>query len=246
MVIEVTKWACLNSKAFAQHRKQQTRWKCHLKNGRICLQMICPTRDLSPTFSSVEFLSLIWLFATPFTKAHQASLSFTISQSLLKLMYIGSVMPFNHPIICCPLLLPSIFPSRRVFSSESALPISCPKYWSFSFSISPSNEYSGLISFRIVSLSSLRSKWLSRVFSNTTVQKHQFFDTQPSLWSSFMVLLYGPYMTTGKIIALIICTVVGKLMTLLLIILCRFVTGFHPRNKHLLISWLQSRSTAIL
>ena len=105
------------------------------------------------------------------------------SQSLLKLMPIESVMPSNHLILCCPLLLlPSIFPSIRVFSKESVLRIKWPKYWSFSFSISPSNEYSALISFRLTGLISLQSKELSRVFSNTTVQKNQFFSTQISLY----------------------------------------------------------------
>ena len=98
----------------------------------------------------VQLLSCVQLFAAPWTAAHQASLSITNSQSLLKLMFIGLVMPSNHLILCCPLfLLPSIFPSIRVFSSESVLHIRWPKYWSFSFSISPSNEYSGLISFRM-------------------------------------------------------------------------------------------------
>ena len=100
--------------------------------------------------SSVQSLSHVWLFVTPWTTAHQASLSITNSQSLLKLMFIESVMPSNHLILCHPLLLlPSIFPSIRVFSKESVLRISWPKYWSFSFSISPSNEYSGLIDFGI-------------------------------------------------------------------------------------------------
>ena len=104
----------------------------------------------SVQFSSVQSLSCVWLFATPWTAAHQASLSITNSQSLLKLMSIESVMPSNHLILCHPLLLPpSIFPSIRVFSNESVLRIRWPKYWSFTFSISPSNEYSGLISFRI-------------------------------------------------------------------------------------------------
>ena len=101
--------------------------------------------------------------------------------SLLKLMSIESVMPSNHLILCHPLLLPSIFPSIRVFSNESVLHIRWPKYWSFSFSISPSSEHSGLISFRMDWLISLQSKGLSRVFSNTTVQKHQFFCTQLSI-----------------------------------------------------------------
>ena len=124
--------------------------------------------------SSVQSLTHDWLFVTPWTAAHQASLSITDSRSLLTLMSIESVMPSNHLILCHPLLLPSIFPSIRIFSSESVLPIRWPTYWSFS--ISPSNEYSELISFR---MDSLQSKGLSRVFSNTTVQKHQFFSAQP-------------------------------------------------------------------
>ena len=113
----------------------------------------------------------------------QASLSFTISQSWLKLMSMESVMPSNHLIPCRPiLLLLSIFPSIRVFSSELTLHIRWPKYWSFSFSISSSNEYSGLISFRIDWFDVLAHKELSRVFPNITVQKHQFFSAQPSLW----------------------------------------------------------------
>ena len=125
--------------------------------------------------SSVQLLSRVWLFATPWTAARQASLSITNSQSLLKLMYIESVMPYNHLILCHPLLLsPSIFPSIRVFSNESVLHIRWQKYWSFSFSISPSNEYSGLISFRMEWLDLLAVQGLSRVFYNTTVQRHQF------------------------------------------------------------------------
>ena len=134
-----------------------------------------------PHHSSVHSLSSIWLFATPWTAAHQASLSITNSRSLLKLMSIESVMPSNHLILYHPLLLlPSIFPSIRVFSDESVLRIRWPKYWSFNFSISPSNKYSGLISFRMDWMS-LLSKGLSRVFSNTPVQKHQLFGTQLSL-----------------------------------------------------------------
>ena len=131
-------------------------------------------------FSSVQSLSHVQLSATPWTAAGQASLSITNSQSLLKLMSIKLVMPSNHQILCCLLLLLlSIFPSIRVFSNESALLIRWPKYWSFSFSISPSNEYSGLISFRI-DWFAIAVKGLSRVFSNTTVQKHQFFGAQRS------------------------------------------------------------------
>ena len=118
----------------------------------------------------------------PWTAARQASLSITNCQSLPKPMSIESVMPSNHLILCHPLLLlSSIFPSIRVFPNESALRIRWPKYWSFSFSISPSNEYSGLVSFRMDRLDLLQSKGLSRVFSNITVQKHQFFGAQLSL-----------------------------------------------------------------
>ena len=127
--------------------------------------------------SSVQSLSRVQLFETPWTVAYQASLSITNSRSLLKLMSIELVMPSNHLIFCHSLLLlPSIFPSIRVFSSESVLHIRWPKYWSFSFSISPSNELIGWIS--------LQSKGPSRVLSNTTVQKHQFFGAQLSLWSN--------------------------------------------------------------
>ena len=118
----------------------------------------------------VQPISHVQLFATPWTAAHQASLSFTISQSLLKLMSIESVMPSNHLIICHPLLLlPSIFPRLRVFSNKSSHPIRWPKYWSLSFNISSSNEYPGLISLGLTGLMSLKSKRLSRVFSSTTI-----------------------------------------------------------------------------
>ena len=149
---------------------------------------------------------------TLWTAACQASLSITNSQSLLKLMCIELVMPSNHLILCHPLLLPpSFLPSIRVFSNESALCIRWPKYWSFS--ISPSNEYSGLISFRVTDLISLQSKGLSRVFSNTTVQKHQFFGAQLSSQSNSLI----HYLTTGKTIALARWIFVGKVMSLLLI-----------------------------
>ena len=142
------------------------------------------TKGQTITASSVQSLSRVRLFATPWTTTHQVSLSITNSRSLPKPMSIESVMPSSHLILCHPLLLlPSIFPSIRVFSNESALRIRGPKCWSFSFSISPSNEYPGLISFRMDWLDLLESKGLSRVFSNTTVQKHQLFITQPSLWS---------------------------------------------------------------
>ena len=122
------------------------------------------------------------LTVTPWTAARQASLSITNSWNLLKVMSIELVMPCNHLILCCPLfLLPSIFPSVRVFSDESTLRMRWPKYWRFSFSISPSNEHSGLISFRMDWLDLLAVQRLSRVFSSTTIQKHQFFSAQLSL-----------------------------------------------------------------
>ena len=145
------------------------------------------TAELSlqgPQFGSVHSLSRVGLFETPRTAALQASLSITNSRSLLKVMSVESVMPSNHLILCCPLLLlPSIFPSIRVFSNESALRIRCPKYWSFNFSISPSNEHPGVISFRMDWLDLLAVQGTLKNLLNTTVQKHQFFCAQLSLWS---------------------------------------------------------------
>ena len=136
-------------------------------------------------FSPVQSLSHVRLFATPWIAACQASLSITNSRSLLKLMSIELVMPSNHLLLCHPLLLlPSIFPSIMVFSNKSVLHIRWPKYWSFSFSISPSSEYSGLTSIRMDWLDLLAVQGTQRVFSNTTIQKHQFFRTQPSLWTN--------------------------------------------------------------
>ena len=133
-------------------------------------------------FSSVQSLSHVWLFATPWTAAHQASLSITNSWSLLKLMSIELLMPSNHLILCRPLLLlPSIYPSIRVFSNESVLHIKWPKYWSFSFSIVLPMNIHCWIPLGLTALIPLQSKGLSRVFSNTPVQKHQFFSTQLSL-----------------------------------------------------------------
>ena len=160
---------------------------------------------------SVQLLSRAPLFATPWNAARQASPSFTNSQSLLKFMSTESVMPSNHLILCHPLFLPpSIFPSIRVFSSESALPIRWPKYWSFSFSISP-NEYLGLISFRI--------DWFDLPAVQEILRSHlQYQSSKVSiLWRSafFMVQLSHPYMTTGKTIVLTLWTFVGKEMSLL-------------------------------
>ena len=146
----------------------------------------------------------------PWTAARQASMSFTTSWSLLKLMSVELVMPSNLLVLCHLLLLsPSTFPSFRVFSNESTLHITWPKYWSFSFHISPSNEYSGLISLGLTGLISLQSKGLSRVFSSTTIQNHQFFSTQPSLWSNSYIHIIG-CKTIGKTIALTILTFLAK------------------------------------
>ena len=136
-------------------------------------------------FSSLQSLSHVRLFATPWTPAPQASLSIINSLSLLKLISTETVMQPNHLILCRPLLLsPSIFPSIRVFSNDSVLRIRWPEYWSFSFNISPSNEYQKGFPLGWTNLISLQSKGLPRVFSNTTVQRPQFFNPQPSLWSS--------------------------------------------------------------
>ena len=133
----------------------------------------------------IQLFSRVQLFATAWTGAFYASLSITSSQNLLKLMFIESVMPSNHLILCHPLfLLPSIFPSIRAFANESTLRMRWPKYWSFSFSISPSNEYSGLISFMMDWLDFLAVQGTLKSLSNTTVQKHQFFSTQFSSQSN--------------------------------------------------------------
>ena len=190
-----------------------------------------------------QLLSCVWLFATPWTAAHWASLSFTISRSLLKLMSIETVMPFNHLILCHPLLrLPSIFPSIKVFSNKSALQIRWPNYWSFNFSIRPSTEYSELISFRI--------DWFDFLAVQGSLKSHlQHQSLKASvLWCSafFIVQLSHLYMATGKTIALTIWSFVGKVMSLLFNILSKFVIALLPRSKHLLISWLQSSYAMIL
>ena len=199
----------------------------------------------STKFSSFQSLSPAPLFVTPWTVAHQTSLSITSitsSQSLPKHMSIKSVMPSKHLILCHPLLLlPSIFSSITVFSSESILHIRWPKYWSFSFNISPSNEYSGLISFRI--------DWFDLLAVQGTLKSLlQHHSSKASiLWHSafFIVQLSHPYMTTGKTIALTRWTFVGKVISLLFNMLFRLVISFLLRCKHLLISWLQSPSTMI-
>ena len=173
--------------------------------------------------SSVQLLSRIQLFVTPWTAAHQAFLSITNSQSLLKLMSIESVMPSNHLILYHPLLLlTSIFPSIRVFSNESVLRIRWPKYWSFSFSISPSSEYSRPMSFRMDCLDILAVQGTLK----SLLQHHS--SKAPILWHSgfFTVQLSHPYMTTGTTIALTRHNFVGKVMSLLLNMLSRLVITF--------------------
>ena len=195
---------------------------------------------------SVQFRSVGQLcptFATPWTAACQTSLFITNSQSLLKLISIEPVMPSNHLILCHPLLLhPSIFPSIRVFSNESVLCIRWPKYQSFSFSISPSNEYSGLISFRM--------DWLDLLAVQGTLKSLlQYHSSEASILQHsafFIVQLSHPYMTTGKTTALTRRNFVGKVISLLFNMLSRLVIAFLPRSKRLFISWLQSPSPVIL
>ena len=180
---------------------------------------------------------------TPQTAAHQASLSITNSQSLLKLMSIESVMPSNHLILCCALLLPpSIFPSIRVISNELALHIRWPDYWSFSFNIRSSNEHPELISFRmdwfnLLAVQGTLKSLIQHHNSKASIFQHSAF---------FIVQLSHPYMTTGKTIALTRRNFVGQVLSLLFNMLSRLVITFLPRSKHLLISWLKSPSAVIL
>ena len=194
-------------------------------------------------FSSVQSLSSVLLSATPWIATCQASPSITNPWSLLKLMPIESVMPSSHLILCRPLLLlSSIFPSIRVFSNESTLRMRWPKYWSFRFSISPSNEHPGLISFRTDWLDLLAVQGAFKSLLQHHSSKASIF------WCSafFTVQLSHPYMTTGKTIALNRWTFVDKVMSLLFNMLSRLIITFLPRSKRLLISWLQSPSAVIL
>ena len=191
----------------------------------LILSCLVPLRIKILHFSSVQWLSRVWLFATPWTAARQASLSVTNSRSLLKLGTTESMMPSNYLILCRPLLLPpSIFPSIRVFSNESILCIRWPKYWSFNFSISPSNEFSGLISFRMDCLDLL-------AVQGTLMSLLQHHSLKVSiLWCSTFVIvqLPHPYMTTGKTIALTRQTFVDKIMSLLFNMLSRWIIAFLP------------------
>ena len=188
----------------------------------------------SPCVCSVQFSCSVF---HPIDCTCHASLSFTNSWSLLKLMSIESVMPSNHLILCRPLLLlPSVFPSIRIFSNESVLHIKWPKYWSFGFSISPSNEYLGLTSFK--------TDWFELLAVQGTLKSlFQHLSSKPSILQHsafFVVQLSHPHMTTGETIALTRRTFVGKAMSLLFNILSRLVIASLPRSKRLLISWLWS------
>ena len=194
-------------------------------------------------FSSVQSLSPVQLLVSPWIAARQASLSITNSRSSLKLTSIESVMPSSHLMLCrLLLLLPPVPPSIRVFSNESVLHIRWPKYWSFSFSISPSNEHPGLISFRM--------NWLDLLaIQGTLTSLIQHHSSKASILrrsAFFTVQLSHPYMTTGKTIAMTRQTFVGKVMSLLFNMLFKLVIAFLQRSKCLLISWLQSPSTVIL
>ena len=183
------------------------------------------------------------LTVTTWTTAHQTSLPITNSQSLLKRMFIESVMPSNHLILCRPLLLlPSIFPSIRVFSNESVLHIRWPQYWSYSFSISPSSEYLGPISFRMVWLDLLAIQGTLK----SLLQHHSSKASVLRCSAFFIIQLSHPHMTIGKTIALTRQTFIGKTVSLLFNMLSRLVIAFLPRSKSLLISGLQSPSAVIL
>ena len=206
-------------------------WNNHWRS--LFLFLISTQKD-----ASVQFISVTWSCLTlcdPTAAACQASLSFIISQTLLKLMSIESVVPSSYLILCRSLiLLISVFPSIRVFSNESGLLIRLPKYWSFSFSISPSNEYSGLVSFTI--------NWLDLLAVQGTFKsllQHHSSKASILRCSVFVIVqLSCPYMITGKTIALTRWTFLGKVMSLLFNMLSRFVIAFLPRSKRLLIPWL--------
>ena len=193
-------------------------------------------------FQSVQSLSRVQLLATPWIAACQASLSITNSWSLLKLMSFELMMPCNHLILCHPLLLPpSIFPSIRVFSNESVR-MTWPKYWSFSLGISPSNEYSELISFRMDWLDLLAVRGALK----SLLQHHSSKASILQRSASFIIQLSHPHMSNGKTITLTRWTFVGKVMSLFFNMLSRLVITFLPRSERLLISWLQSPSAVIL
>ena len=214
-----------------------------LKFAGSCWPCQVPQAKFSASVSSVQSLSRVWLFATPWIAARQASLSITKSRSSLRLTSIESVMPSSHLILCHPLLLlAQIPPSIRVFSNESTLHMRWPKYWSLSFSIIPSKEIPGLISFRMDWLDLLAVQGTLKSLLQNHSSKASFLRCS----AFFTVQLSHPYLTTGKTIALTRRTFVGKVMSLLLNMLSRLVITCLPRSKRLLISWLQLPSVVIL
>ena len=235
----VSMWllSVMKSKGWYRQQKQKNKgWNVSTKE----------TSDLLFCTYSVQFSSVTQLcpmLCDPWIIAYHASLSITNSRSPPKPMPIKSVMAFSHLILCHPLLLlPPTPPSIRVFSNESTLRMRWPKYWSFSFNISPSNEHPGLISFRVdwldlLAVQGTLKSLLQHHNSKAYIFQHSAF---------FIVQLSHPYMTTGKTIALTRWTFVGKVLSLLFNMLSRLVITFLPRSKHLLISWLQSPSAAIL
>ena len=215
--------------------------RIHVAGTCHCAQKLTQRCKKQPLLSSIYVMpDSLWPHKQG-QKAHQAPLSFTVSQSLLRFMSIELVMLSNHLTFCSPfLLLPSVFLSIRVFSSELVLHIRWPKYWSFS--ISPSNEYSGLIFFRI--------DWFDLLAVQGTLKSLlQHHNSKASvLWPSafFMVQLSHPYMTIAKTITLTVQTLVCKVMSLPFNTLSRLIIAFLPRSKHILILWLLSLSTLIL
>ena len=238
------RWKGAISRNQEKKKVQKGYWISYTVGLNVSLCSHCGNTIEVPQFSSVQLFSCVRLFETPCSAARQASLSITNSQNLLKLMSIKLVMLSNNLILCYPLLLlPSVFLSIGVFSNESVLRIRWPKYWSFSFSISPSNKCSGLISFR--------TDWLDLLAVQGTLKSKSSPSPQfKSINSLVISFLYGPtltsIMTTGKTIALTRQTFVGKVMSLFFNMLSSFFIAFLPRSKRLLVSWLQSPSAVIL
>ena len=239
----ILEWVVTSFCKRSSRSRNGTHIACVFCTGKQSLYHCATWEAHALAFISVQSLCPAWLFVTPWTAARQASLSITNSRTLLKLMSIESVMPSNHLILCHPLLLLlSIFPSIRVFSNKSVLRIRWPKYWSFSFSVSPSNEYSGLIYFRmdwldLLAVQGTLKSLLQHYRSKASILQHSAF---------FIVQFSHPYMTTGKTIAFTRQTLVGKVVSLLFNMLSRLVISFLPRSKCLLISWCQSPFAVIL
>ena len=222
----VLKWVVISHSRGSSRPRDRTCISCVSCIGRQILYHFA-TWEAQTFVGGVQSLSHVRLFVTPWTAAPQASLSTPNSHNLLRLMSIGSVMPSNHLVLSHPLfLLPSIFPSIMVFSNESALCIRWPKYWSFNFSISPSNEYSGLISFRIDWFDLLAVQGILK----SLLQHHSSKASVLRCSAFFMVQFSHSYMTAGKTIALIRWTFVGKVMSLLFNTLSKFLIVFLPRS----------------